>query len=293
MDCHSHRRSRGRASLGLAALAASLLALGCAASGGPGGSGEPERVSRYDDVRGGAHRAAPRTDAATRDPERASLHYRMGAKNLREGRVAMAIRELRQAAEYDPKDEWVQLALAEAYIQRGHLEDAESHLTRAIELEPGFQEAMLHLSALYIHMERYADAVPLARQLADDPTHPQPSRALTNLGFAELQLGRLSDARGHLELATQYDPRQWQAWLNLGILEEKEGRKLEALQHFEKVLERRPGPMAEAEVHHRMALLYISLGNHERALEHLSVSAARHPNGPWAKRSEEYLKRLR
>lgn len=273
---------RARALLVAVALGAAPPMLGCATSAGPDtGSGFPARS----DARGG-------TDRET-DAERARSHYRLGSDHLRHGRAALAIRELRTAAEYDPSDPWVHLALAEAYIHRGHLEDAETHLRRALELRPGFQEAMLHLSALYIHMERYPEVVPIAQALVDDPTYPQPWKALVNLGFAEFKLGRIDDARRHLELAVAYHENYWQALLNLGILEEKEGRKVEALQRFERVVETQPGPMAEAEAHYRMALIYISMGNRERALEHLTVSASKRPSGPWGKRSEEYLRRLR
>lgn len=288
-------RRRARALPLTAACSAAILALGCATAGGPGAEAaatdppaETQAYAASTDPSG----PGPQRGAVL-DPDRARTHYRLGSDYLRKGNPAMAIRELRTAEQFDPTDEWVQLALAEAYIHRGRLGDAEAHMKRALELKPGFHEATLHLSALYIHLERYAEALPLARTLVDDPTYPQPWKALTNLGFAELKLGRLGEARSHLELAIEYDPGHWQALLNLGILESEAGNKLEALQRFERVLEIGPGPAAEAEVHYRMAVVYISIGNRERALEHLTVSASKRPSGPWGKRSEEYLERLR
>jgi tetratricopeptide (TPR) repeat protein len=287
-------RRGARALLAITVFAAGPLALGCATTGAPGAdtaaAGGVQAASAPP-----ARPSGPGPSRSNRavDPDKARTHYRLGSDHLRNGRAALAIRELLAAEEYDPTDSWVQLALAEAYIHRGHLADAEAHLKRALELRPGFQEATLHLSALYIHMERYEEAAPLARALVDDPTYPQPWKALTNLGFAEFKLGRLEEARRHLQLASEYHEGYWQALLNLGILEAKDGRKLEALQHFEQVLERKPGPLAEAEVHYRMGLVYISMGNRQRALEHLNVSASKRPSGPWGKQSEEYLKRLR
>lgn len=283
-------RHRTQALLVAVLLGAAPLALGCATAGG-GATPAPSpgaEARKSPPLRSGR---APLDSGKVVDADRARTHYRLGSDHLRKGRPALALRELRQAEEYDPTDPWIHLALAEAYIHRGHLADAEAHARRALELRPGFQEALLHLSALYIHLERYAEAAELAQQLAEDPTYPQPWKALTNLGFSQLQMGRIGEARRNLELAIEYYPGYWQAVLNLGILEQKEERKLQALQRFERVLELQPGASPESEVHYRMAVVYISLGNRERALEHLTAS--RRASGPWAKLSEEYLKRLR
>lgn len=288
---------RARALLLTLGLAAAPLLLGCASTGGAGtgpeGGGRSAQGDSASAREASLHPSGPGpARGAAVDPDRARAHYRLGADQLRRGRPAQALRELLRAEHFDPTDPWVQLALAEAYIHRGHLQDAEGHLQRALEIDPQFQEAKLHLSALFIHLERYAEAVPLARGLAQDPTYPQTWKALTNLGYAQFKLGEISDARRNLELATEYESRYWQAWLNLGILEEAEGRKLEALERFEKILTLRPGAGAAAEVHYRMALVYISLGNRDRALEHLTV-ASEQSGTPWGKRSVEYLERLR
>jgi hypothetical protein len=39
--------------------------------------------------------------------------------------------------------------------------------------------------------------------------------------------------------------------------------------------------------------VYISLGNRKQALEHLVAASSQRPSGPWGKRSEDTLKRLR
>lgn len=271
-----NRRVRS-ATLALAALA--LVAggpLGCATAGtGPGESP-----------------AVARPPVVTVDKRKAEAHYKLGIEELRAGRAAMAIRELRAAAQYDPKDEWAQLALAEAYRLKGHPRLAEERLLEALRLRPDFQQARLNLSALYIQTERYPEAIAQAQTLLDDPTFPVPWKALTNKGYAQYHLGLLSEARSSLELAIEYHLNYWQAILNLGILEEKEGNRLEALERFDQVLALDPGPLAEAEVNYRIAEVYISLGNRDRAVEHLTAAASTRPSGPWGKRSEDYLKRL-
>lgn len=257
-------RCLGGASLGVGV--ALLVGLGCATSG---------------------------KSAKELELHRARVHYDLAVEHMAQGRTALALRELQQAEQLDPNDPWIPLALGEGYRRKGRLEQAEQHLLRAMEVDPGSQTARLNLSALYVQMKRYEDAIPLAVTLADDPTFPAPWRALTNLGWAELQLGRRKDARRHLELAAEYHEGYWPAQLNLGILEAEEGNRLEALQRFEHVLTRKPGPLPEAEAHFRMAEIYVSLGQRERAIQHLTAVGERRPSGTWGKRSADYLKLLR
>jgi Tfp pilus assembly protein PilF len=234
---------------------------------------------------------AARVSAA--DESRARAHQSVGATHLREGRVGLAIRELRASEELNPADKWTQLTLAEAYRRKGLTGDAERHLQKALALDPRFQEARLTLSGLYIQTERYADAIAETQALIDDPTYPQPWTALTNKGWALAQLKRRDEARTALTTALEYNDRYWRAQLNLGILDAEEGKRIDAIERFERVLQLAPGPLGTAEANYRIAEIYVSLGNREQALEHLVAASSQRPSGPWGKRSEDYLKRLR
>jgi Tfp pilus assembly protein PilF len=227
------------------------------------------------------------------DLSRARAHHSVGATHLREGRIALAIRELRAAEKLNPRDKWIQLALAESYRRKGLSADCERHLLAALALDPVFQDARLTLSGLYIQMERYLDAVAQAELLVDDPTFPKPWEPLSNKGYALMQLGRRKEARTALELALEYHARYWRAQLNLGILDTQEGKRFDAMERFERVLGLGAGPLAAAEANYRMAEIYLSLGNRERAVEHLVAASSQRPSGSWGKRSEDTLKTLR
>jgi tetratricopeptide (TPR) repeat protein len=120
-----------------------------------------------------------------------------------------------------------------------------------------------------------------------------PWMALSNKGYALMLLGRAAESREALELALEYHARYWRALLNLAILDAQEGKRIEAMDRFERVLGLDAGPLGMAETNYRMAEIYISLGNEERAVEHLVAAGSQRPSGPWGKRSEETLKRLR
>lgn len=237
---------------------------------------------------------------ATDDPQaklevdrKARAHYSLAMEYLREGRLALAIRELQAAEEVTPKDPWVQLALGEAYRLRGKEEDAERHLKHAVRLRSDFQPALLNLSALYIQMGRNEEAIRISDELLDDATFPVPWKALTNKGYAYHKMGRQSEAREALRTALEFHPDYWPAVLDMAILDAEAGDHTSALLGFERVISLDPGALATAECHYRIGLVYVSLGNRDKALHHLQIATQSKPSGQWGRRSEDYLKRLR
>ncbi|UCE85516.1 MAG: tetratricopeptide repeat protein [Deltaproteobacteria bacterium] len=232
----------------------------------------------------------PSTESAAK---KALAHHDIGVEYMSQGRIALAIRELRAAKEASPEDPWIALALAEAYRRRGKAEEAEAEFLRALERDPELHRARLNLAGMYIQLERYAEAVPHLAQLVDDATFPAPWRALTNLGWAQYRLGHRDEARRNLRIAIEYREDYWPALLNLGILEQEDGSTLEAMRLFERVTEARAYPDAHAEANYRMAEIHVSLGQRRQALERLQAAASTPAQGLWSRRSEEYLQLLR
>lgn len=236
----------------------------------------------------------------TPDPEfeferdrKARAHYNAGIEQMRQGKNALAIRELLTAMQISPRDPWIHWAIAEAYRQKGRVDECENHLVTALEIRPDFQQARLNLSALYVQVGSYEEAIAHSDMLLEDPTFPVPWKALSNKGWAQYKLGRIQAARESFQLALEYNESHWRSFLALGILEAESGRRIEALEQFERVIELQPGPLAEAEANYRIGQIYVSLGNRARALQYLTAAASKTPNGPWGKRSEDYLRRLR
>lgn len=223
---------------------------------------------------------------------RSRAHYDLAVDHLVNGQTAHGLREFLSALEFTPDDPWIHLGLGECYRRKSLYDKAEFHLLRANELKPYFQTAQLNLSALYTHMKRYDESAEWAQKLIDDPTYPAPWRAYNNLGWARLRSGRTEEARSALQKALDYDANFWPAHLNLGILESEAGRNLEAIQHFEQVIERKPGAFAEAEARYRMGELFVALGNRGRALEQFTAAAESSAGSQWGKKSQDYMKLL-
>jgi type IV pilus assembly protein PilF len=224
---------------------------------------------------------------------KATARLDIGADHLQEGRNALALREFLAAEALDPKNPRIHYALGEAYLAQGKQAESELHYRRALEIDPNDHDAKLSLSVLLILQKRYAEASTLCHELIDDPTYPTPWRALANLGFAEFKLGKLGDARTHLEHARSYHQDYWPATISLAQVEVQEGRRLDALELLRSALDVQPGPNVEAELNYRIAEIYVSLGRREEAMSHLTTAATQAPKGLWGKKSQEYLKLLR
>ncbi len=233
------------------------------------------------------------------DPEQRAADLRIaeakrnvGVDHLANGRTPMAIRDLQHAHELDPDDSDTVLWLGEAYRRRGLLDKALEYMLLAREMEPSDHDMLLNLTGLYIQLKRFPQAIEVSQVLIDDATFPAPWKAYTNKGWAQMQLGQTIEARVSLEEALAFQPRYWPARLNLGILDAKEGRRLQAIVNFEKVLERNIGRSAEAETNYRLGEAYVSLGRRDKALEYFKVAAEKAPYQRWGQQSQEYLKLL-
>jgi len=231
--------------------------------------------------------------AAEQQSRRARSHFNLGVDHLENGRMARGLRELLTAERYAPKDPNIQYGLGRAYLGKGKTDESEAHLLRAIEIFPDHHDARLTLSGLYVLLERYDDSAEHSQVLLDDPTFPAPWLAHTNLGWIHLRQGDRIQARREFEFSLEYNERHWQSVLNLGILEGEDGKHVEALRAYEKVLQLTNSPSAIAEVNYRIAQVYVTMGKRKRAVQHLMVAVANSPDSQWGLKSEEYLKLLR
>ncbi len=223
----------------------------------------------------------------------ARSQYDIALDHIQKGQIELGLRELLAAERLDPRDKRIQNSLGVTYYRKGRVADGELHLRRALELDPDYHEARFNLSVFLLREGRFAECIAEAHRLFDDPTFVAPWRALTTRGWCEYRSGRVEEARRLLELSRDYDARDWSTLLNLGILEADQGNRRQAVALLEQVLALRPGPGAEAEANYRLGELYAALGERKRAASHLAAAIEKAPNGPWGRKSEESLQRLR
>jgi type IV pilus assembly protein PilF len=223
----------------------------------------------------------------------AQSHFDLAVDHIANGRLELGLRELLAAERLDPRDERIQNSLGITYYEKSRPQEGELHLVRALELRPDYHEARFNLAVLLLREGRYAECIAQSQQLFDDPTFVAPWRALTTRGWCEYKSGNVAEARRLFEVSLDYDSGDWSTLLNLGILEADQGNRRQAVALFERVLSASPGVGPEAEANYRLGELYAALGERERAVSHLTAALEKAPNGPWGRKSEESLRRLR
>ena len=67
---------------------------------------------------------APDPELGFQQDKKARAHYNAGVEQMRQGKLALAVREFRVALQISPRDPWIHWAIAEAYRQKDRLDDS-------------------------------------------------------------------------------------------------------------------------------------------------------------------------
>jgi Tfp pilus assembly protein PilF len=206
--------------------------------------------------------------------QQSEMHYTLGLAHMREARLPAALREFIQAAELDPRNPQIQLAMAQSYHRMQAYPEAERHYLEAARLAPGDSAHQNNLGALYLDMRRWDDAIERFRRASQDLLFDQREVALAGLGFAYYQKGEhlaavgafqealarnrlYTPARVYLgdtylalqkpelalkeyQEAVRLDPNYIPAHFQLGVVRMNQGEHLQAISAFRRVVELAP-----------------------------------------------------
>lgn len=180
------------------------------------------------------------------------------------GDLAAARTLYAQVLQQDPEnaDAWHLSGLADFAL--GEILHAESAIRRAMQLKPGEPTFACNLAALLIQQQRSEEVEVLCREvLGHTPQHPD---ALTHLGTALRQQGRLLESQEAFSAAVQKRP-SGAAYCNLGTALSDLGRVQEARVALERARELSP---ELAQVHINLAALQRESGDLQAALDSLN-----------------------
>jgi tetratricopeptide (TPR) repeat protein len=120
-------------------------------------------------------------------------------------------------------------------------------------------------------------------------------RAYFYLAYADIEEGRYSEARAHLEQVLRLEPDQPQALCEFAALEIAEGRREQAIDLYRRALAARPSTPAHdrALALRGLAVQLIDLGQLDEAEQHLRASLVLDPRNPKTAQELEYIRRLR
>ncbi len=124
--------------------------------------------------------------------------------------------------------------------------------------------AVAALAALtYLRNEDYADAEAMYRDVVGQ--RPENQRARANLGFAVFEKGRIAEAGGHFQIATDRAPDYHLGHVGLARVAAALGRADAAIGHFQRALQLKPNA---ADVHNNLGMLLRARGRVPEAIAH-------------------------
>jgi len=145
--------------------------------------------------------------------------------------------------------------LGGALILEGKEEEAHAHFEAAARINP--RDPLSHLNlGTYAQTHHQLQEAIADYQAAIDLTSDQglQAQAYANRGAAQRELGDDDAARKSYDQSLRLNPNQFNAWLGLGLLAEKQGKLAEAISDLSRAVELRPTPRAYYELGRTLAL---------------------------------------
>ncbi|HOO77569.1 MAG TPA: tetratricopeptide repeat protein [bacterium] len=236
-------------------------------------AGRPAAAAEY-------YRLAEKTGASGTREKLLETYRKLYRACLAEGDASGAARALERSVALDPSRAGDYLALGDLYYDRLQEEDrAREAYRRYLKLEPRTAEA-----------ERVRARLSPRRQLpASTPVPKDEAASLYSRGAVLQKAGRTAEAEKAYWAAVAADPSLYQAYYNLGVLENGRNRPQAALENFLRVVELQP----------RFAPAHLALFKLYHYHFHDDVSARRHasayvelePRGPQTEALQTWLRR--
>ncbi|MGN6625944.1 MAG: tetratricopeptide repeat protein [Tepidisphaeraceae bacterium] len=145
----------------------------------------------------------------------ATQDYVNGYRSYKAGDQDAAIRSLQSAVAKNPNLTMARSLLGDLYRQRNDYASAAQQYEALTRLDPYTQSNQYYLGLSYQFLARYVDAA--RAYLSGLKLSPKDFRSNENLGTVYLAVGDIDNAVTYLDRATQIEPKNANAWSNLGV----------------------------------------------------------------------------
>lgn len=168
------------------------------------------------------------------DPKNYDLLLNSAIFYRKQQKYDLAIRRLNQAREIEPNQILLYKVLAEIYDKTGNNDKAELALMTAIDLDMNDTDSKINLAITKLKKKQASQAEDIIQVLLRnfELNDKQKARALSVLGWAELELGKNDLAEKNLKESLEIDPNNKIVHNNLGTLYRTTGRGVEAEKEF-------------------------------------------------------------
>lgn len=244
--------------------------------------------------------AAPMPHAQQPLKQDGETRFENGLTHLREGRIELALEELKAAAKADPKSSYFQKGLGVAWGQMADrcpdakcrenaLKEAVIAARKALELNPYYVDARNDLGTALLRAGKREEGRKELITAFNDPTNPAPSLTARNLGQSYLEDRNFTEAANWFQTGVSRDKNYSDAWLGLADALAAQGRVDDAIRQLEEALRTLPddltilGALGEA---------YYRAGRFDEARPRLQTVAAKDPAGAAGRRAAELLRKF-
>ena len=171
-----------------------------------------------------------------------------------------------------PASPWALNALGTSLLDNEKYEEALEVYRRSVALEKNDAESRGALGQCYLKLERYADAAAEFEQAVK--LNPQNSIIRNMLGVAYINLKRYEDAKKQFRTAMRVNPEFPGPALNIGRLEENEGKFNDAIKTYASILGRIEAKDETAVVFIRIGDAYLKMAEPAKAKEYYAKARA-------------------
>jgi arylsulfatase A-like enzyme/Tfp pilus assembly protein PilF len=181
--------------------------------------------------------AIPQLEAAVRqDPTNPLIYQHLGICFQRLGQVLKAVRLYQEAIQNHADTDETHAELGELFMRLGAKVRAIESMEQAAKINPTDLQNLNNLATLYLETGKLEDAERVLQAILVQDNHH--SAAINLFGIVEIQRGHSDLAKKYFERALGYDPDLAQAYMNLGILAQDAGQNQQAIDYFQKFLEK-------------------------------------------------------
>ena len=234
----------------------------------------------------------PRPDGETR--------FENGLAHLREGRLELALQELRAAVKADPKSPYFHKGLGVAWGQMADrcpdprcrenaLKESVAAARKALELNPYYVDARNDLGTALLRSGRREEGRKELVTAFGDPTNPVPALTARNLGQSYLEEKNFAEAVNWYQTCVSRDKNYTDGWLGLADALLAQGRGDEAIRQLEAGMRTLPDDMSMLVA---LGEAYYRAGRFDEAKPRLETVAAKDPGGPAGRRAAELLQKF-
>jgi Flp pilus assembly protein TadD len=207
---------------------------------------------------GHLERALVHYDKALRmNPDRTSIHHKMGLLFLAKGLNREAIEEFREVLRKEPDNAKAHEGIGLAQFKSGRKEAAERQLRKALELDPKLWKAHTFLGIIYNYRDMPEAAI--REHEAALALEPHEGSVYNNLGVSYAFMGDYDNAVRAFEKALRTGTSDKRIYNNLGLVLSKLGRYEEAFEAF------RLGG-GEAQAYNNLGCVYLERGERDKAI---------------------------